>query len=100
MSSLDETVKAQFEWAPGTMIRRSACYWESHGATRNRIPLLSKRRLCFLPCGCGGLRGGVPRSNLLPLWSAKERRPMAWTTPTLIEICIGLEINGYLPAEF
>jgi coenzyme PQQ precursor peptide PqqA len=28
-------------------------------------------------------------------WSA-----MAWTTPTLVEICIGLEINGYLPAEF
>ena len=26
--------------------------------------------------------------------------PMIWTTPTLIEICIGLEINGYLPAEF
>jgi coenzyme PQQ precursor peptide PqqA len=25
---------------------------------------------------------------------------MAWTTPTLTEICIGLEINGYLPAEF
>jgi len=25
---------------------------------------------------------------------------MTWTTPTLIEICIGLEINGYLPAEF
>jgi len=25
---------------------------------------------------------------------------MVWTTPTLIEICIGLEINGYLPAEF
>jgi len=24
---------------------------------------------------------------------------MAWTTPTLLEICIGLEINGYLPAE-
>ena len=23
---------------------------------------------------------------------------MAWTTPVLIEICIGLEINGYLPA--
>jgi coenzyme PQQ precursor peptide PqqA len=36
-----------------------------------------------------------------------KRRPeitlediMAWTTPTLVEICIGLEINGYLPAEF
>jgi coenzyme PQQ precursor peptide PqqA len=25
---------------------------------------------------------------------------MAWTTPTLVEICLGLEINGYLPAEF
>jgi hypothetical protein len=25
---------------------------------------------------------------------------MAWTTPILVEICIDLEINGYLPAEF
>jgi len=25
---------------------------------------------------------------------------MAWTTPILEEFCIGLEINGYLPAEF
>jgi len=25
---------------------------------------------------------------------------MAWTTPMLVEICVGLEINGYLPAEF
>jgi coenzyme PQQ precursor peptide PqqA len=25
---------------------------------------------------------------------------MAWTTPILVEICIGLEINGYMPAEF
>jgi len=25
---------------------------------------------------------------------------MVWTTPSLVEICIGLEINGYLPAEF
>jgi coenzyme PQQ precursor peptide PqqA len=29
-----------------------------------------------------------------------EGMPMAWTTPILVEICIGLEINGYLPAEF
>ena len=29
-----------------------------------------------------------------------EEAIMAWTTPTLVEICIGLEINGYLPAEF
>jgi hypothetical protein len=25
---------------------------------------------------------------------------MHWTTPTLVEICIALDINGYLPAEF
>jgi coenzyme PQQ precursor peptide PqqA len=29
----------------------------------------------------------------------KRKLTMAWTTPTLVEICIGLEINGYLPAE-
>ena len=29
----------------------------------------------------------------------KKETTMAWTTPTLVEICIGLEINGYLPAE-
>ncbi len=30
-----------------------------------------------------------------------RRKPtMTWTTPTLVEICIGLEINGYLPAAF
>ena len=29
-----------------------------------------------------------------------RRIRMTWTTPTLVEICIGLEINGYLPAEF
>jgi coenzyme PQQ precursor peptide PqqA len=26
--------------------------------------------------------------------------PMTWATPSIVEICIGLEINGYLPAEF
>jgi coenzyme PQQ precursor peptide PqqA len=35
-------------------------------------------------------------SKAAPKW----RNTMAWTTPVLIEICIGLEINGYLPAEF
>jgi coenzyme PQQ precursor peptide PqqA len=32
--------------------------------------------------------------------SKRRRRQMSWTTPTLVEICVGLEINGYLPAEF
>jgi coenzyme PQQ precursor peptide PqqA len=36
---------------------------------------------------------------LLALVERSEKR-MHWTTPTLVEICIGLEINGYLPAEF
>jgi coenzyme PQQ precursor peptide PqqA len=34
------------------------------------------------------------------LTPTKRNTAMAWTTPTLVEICIGLEINGYLPAEF
>jgi len=29
-----------------------------------------------------------------------EEMIMTWTTPTIDEICIGLEINGYLPPEF
>jgi coenzyme PQQ precursor peptide PqqA len=35
------------------------------------------------------------RPNLVP-----QETAMLWTTPVLVEICIGLEINGYLPAEF
>jgi coenzyme PQQ precursor peptide PqqA len=31
---------------------------------------------------------------------ARKETSMAWTMPTLVEICLGLEINGYLPAEF
>jgi coenzyme PQQ precursor peptide PqqA len=39
------------------------------------------------------MRPALPRLS-------REENTMAWTTPTLVEICIGLEINGYLPAEF
>jgi coenzyme PQQ precursor peptide PqqA len=34
-----------------------------------------------------------------PMNKNERETTMAWTTPTLVEICIGLEINGYLPAE-
>jgi coenzyme PQQ precursor peptide PqqA len=34
------------------------------------------------------------------LTTNREETIMDWTTPTLVEICVGLEINGYLPAEF
>ena len=30
----------------------------------------------------------------------KLSRLCPWATPSLVEISIGLEINGYLPAEF
>jgi coenzyme PQQ precursor peptide PqqA len=42
--------------------------------------------------------GRVPGRNPSSAGSSEEMT-MAWTTPTLVEICIGLEINGYLPAE-
>jgi coenzyme PQQ precursor peptide PqqA len=38
--------------------------------------------------------------RLVAVRICREETTMAWTTPTLVEICIGLEINGYLPAEF
>jgi coenzyme PQQ precursor peptide PqqA len=38
--------------------------------------------------------------SILRSFQEHEEAKMAWTTPTLVEICIGLEINGYLPAEF
>ena len=43
-----------------------------------------------------------PRLLLVKVANARTtaEEAMAWTTPTLVEICIGLEINGYLPAEF
>jgi coenzyme PQQ precursor peptide PqqA len=45
------------------------------------------------------LRRPTYRRGLSP--SNKEGNiPMSWTTPTLVEVCIGLEINGYLPPEF
>ncbi len=43
---------------------------------------------------------GVRYQKECPAGGINEEDVMAWTTPTLVEICIGLEINGYLPAEF
>ena len=41
-----------------------------------------------LRLSCGASFGRFRRTTL-----------MAWTTPVLVEICVGLEINGYLAAE-
>lgn len=39
-----------------------------------------------------------PRSRARTKRTKKEAN-MAWTRPTIREICMGMEINGYLPAE-
>jgi coenzyme PQQ precursor peptide PqqA len=45
---------------------------------------------------CTGIRHALNSWPIIKLGNPR----MVWTTPTLEEICIGLEINGYLPAEF
>jgi len=54
-----------------------------------------------------GAKTNCTTLNVLPdlhrLAAARARiaiAGVAWTTPVLVEICIGLEINGYLPPEF
>jgi coenzyme PQQ precursor peptide PqqA len=62
------------------------------------------RQYCVVALGRGDADGAKPRRS--PRGHEQEQRSrrggpaMAWTTPILVEICIGLEINGYLPAEF
>jgi coenzyme PQQ precursor peptide PqqA len=77
------------------MICRWGCHWEPCGAVCNGIPLLSKYASSLAVAGAC-----VAARHDLPLLVMIRKRSMAWTTPTLVEICIGLEINGYLPAEF
>jgi coenzyme PQQ precursor peptide PqqA len=45
---------------------------------------------------------GYLRFRVLRLYyfdKVQKEHTMAWTTPVLVEICIGLEINGYMPAD-
>src|SRR4029077_1027300 len=58
------------------------------------FPKPSQAKCCFTADGGGALRKGV----LSP--QPRRKNAMSWITPTLVEICVGLEINGYLPAEF
>jgi len=51
------------------------------------------------------LRSKQPKVTFMRWFTTSRRarlkeKSMVWNTPTLVEICIGLEINGYLPAEF
>jgi coenzyme PQQ precursor peptide PqqA len=38
-------------------------------------------------------------SVLIIFPKVQKEDTMAWTTPVLVEICVGLEINGYMPAD-
>ena len=50
---------------------------------------------------CHGMEPELPlATNRGLLRWVRYDKSEAWTTPTLVEICVGLEINGYLPAEF
>ena len=62
------------------------------------MPPLARRRLA--PPGESDLLLSFAALRLKCARHTLRRNAMAWTTPTLVEICIGLEINGYLPAEF
>jgi coenzyme PQQ precursor peptide PqqA len=39
-----------------------------------------------------------PLCNVLSCFHRKETA-MKWTTPKVTEVCIGMEINDYMPAE-
>src|SRR5262245_58321746 len=73
------------------------------GPARVRFSFLGTRAR-VAPCGASAAQGCLRASpaRLILGWFTRTlgKRQMAWTTPTLVEICIGLEINGYLPAEF
>jgi coenzyme PQQ precursor peptide PqqA len=58
------------------------------------FPNLLRQSAILQLTALGHLRKGV----LSP--QPRRKNAMSWTTPRLVEICIGLEINGYLPAEF
>jgi coenzyme PQQ precursor peptide PqqA len=44
---------------------------------------------------CGADRRPGPENGM----AFTEEPLMSWTTPTIEEICVGMEINSYFPAE-
>src|ERR1700757_2946836 len=58
------------------------------------FPKPSQAKCCFTADGGRAFK----KRSIVP--QPRRKNAMSWTTPTLVEICIGLEINGYLPAEF
>jgi coenzyme PQQ precursor peptide PqqA len=55
---------------------------------RAELAVKSAERILAVPCSFGSI-----------IFPNETEDSMAWTTPVLVEICIGLEINGYMPAD-
>jgi coenzyme PQQ precursor peptide PqqA len=68
-----------------------------------RLACLCCRQLRFPRCGPVKPRGadtcGFVLFGSIIFPKVQREEIMAWTTPVLVEICIGLEINGYMPAD-
>ncbi|WP_342593642.1 pyrroloquinoline quinone precursor peptide PqqA [Ancylobacter gelatini] len=30
----------------------------------------------------------------------RQEEEMAWNTPRIVEVCVGMEVNAYYPADF
>jgi hypothetical protein len=58
----------------------------------------TSRTNALWPCNCAFFRQNVSLAASEKT-AARRRNDMTWTTPVLVEICAGLEINGYLPPE-
>ena len=72
---------------------RYMCHWSWGDRPPGNLPKSSQANFHFT-VGRGGALIEVLSHN------QRGRALMSWTTPILVEVCIGLEINGYLPAEF
>ena len=45
----------------------------------------------------------MPLMNFLEMYRGEfnlEEAEMTWTTPRIVEVCVGLEVNAYMPADF
>jgi coenzyme PQQ precursor peptide PqqA len=59
----------------------------------------SALKIAYAPQSSAATCGSVFFGSILFFGSSKREETVAWTTPVLVEICIGLEINGYMPAD-
>lgn len=79
---------------PPSFLRVLPHYFSVMADSASEAPLAAQgRRAIALSLSTTAVKSGIYET-------CQRERNIAWTTPILVEICIGLEINGYLPAEF